>query len=216
MAISPLVSIQDEGLLLPPRQLINFAGSNVTASDSGGTTLVTAIPRPGSSWMPSASIENFPRTTRIDAQSALASGRLSLFGGLVIPAGRAINSITFVSSTTAAGTPTNQWFCLVDQALNVLMKTADDTTTAWLASATKTLTLSAPYTPAAEISVFAGIMVAATTVPTLAGVSAMAAMNAIAPQINIVSTASLTNPASLGATASSGAAGGQLPYCYIT
>lgn len=185
-------------------------------ADSNQTPGVKWTPPPNTLWAPSSSIDNcYSRLTRIDAQAFLASGALRLVGGVVIPSGRAVNSITFVS-VGAAATPTNQWFCLVDQAFNVLVKTADDTTTAWAANAAKTLTLASTYTPTSQTAVYVGCMVAAATVPTLAGVSGNVIMNAITPPMAVSSTASLTNPASLGATCVNSGSISGLPYCYVT
>ena len=40
--------------------------------------------------------------------------------------GRTVSSITFMSGSTALSGGSNQWFCLLDSARNVLRKTADD------------------------------------------------------------------------------------------
>ena len=154
-------------------------------------------------WMPTGAIaETMPRMgIRHEAQT-IVTGRLHLAAGLILPAGVPVNSITFLSGGTALAGGSNQWFSLVDQAGNVLAKTADDTSTAWAANAPKTLTLSAPYTPVATTAVYAGIVVVASTMPNLVGVTqASTAAVQAAPKTAVFGTSSgLTNPASLGAT----------------
>lgn len=170
-------------------------------------------------WKPAAAIaETFPRThSGFGNQSALTSGTLRLGGGLVIPSGRTVSTITFCSATQALVTGSNQWFCLVDTALNVLGKTADDTSTAWAANTPKTLTLSAPYTPTADTPVYVGLLVVASTVPTLVGVNIQAAnLSAVSPGLAGNSTTGLTTPASLGAAAAALTASAVLPYAYVS
>jgi hypothetical protein len=130
---------------------------------------------------------------------AIGRHSLTASGGLVIPQGKTVNSISFVSGGTAAGTPTNQWFCLIDAlTLAILGKTADDGATAWGLNTLKTLALSAPYTALADIAVYLGIMVAATTAPSIAGTTATGNnMGAITPRMSQHANAGLTNPASL-------------------
>jgi hypothetical protein len=85
--------------------------------------------------------------------------------------GDVVTNLTFVSGTTAAGTPTNWWFALYDTATTpaLLRQTADQTSTAWAANTAKTVALSTPWTVTASGIYYASCMVKATTVPTLAG-----------------------------------------------
>ena len=100
--------------------------------------------------------------------AALSSGRLSL-QAIYLPAGTTINSISFWSATTAAGTPTNQLFGLFDSSYNLLRSSTNDTTTAWAANSRKTLSLTSAFTTTYSGIHYLGIMVTATTVPTLKG-----------------------------------------------
>lgn len=145
--------------------------------------------------------ETFPRTFLDETNvSLLASGRLSL-QAIWLQAGTVITSITFYSATTAAGTPTNQRFALYDSNRNLLAQTNDDTTTAWAANTGKTLNLTSQYTVPSTGLYYLGIMVAATTVPTIKGMAAPSAsqIHGLAPIINGTSTTGLTttlpNPA---------------------
>lgn len=157
----------------------------------------------GGGW--SGIIWTMPRASAIQTPTnPLQSGTLILMGGehCVLPRGVAINTIKWVSSSTAAVSPTNQWACLVERdTLAVLAKTADKTTEAWGANAVKTFTFSSAYTPAADTPVYIGLVVVASTIPTLAGLSTPTHVTGDTPILGGRSTGSLTNPASLGATA---------------
>ena len=96
----------------------------------------------------------------------LTSGKLYL-ASIYLPKDAVITSISFTASTTGAGTPLNQWFALYDSSLALLRQTLDDTTTAWGTGVTKTLNLTSTYTTTASGMFYLGIMVKATTVPTL-------------------------------------------------
>lgn len=123
----------------------------------------------------------------------LSSGRLSL-AAIYLPAGVTINSISFWSATTAAGTPTNQLFGLFDSSYNLLRSSANDTTTAWAANARKTLALTSAFTTTYAGIHYLGIMVTATTVPTIKGNTAKVGgqLNAQAPSMGGTSTTGLT------------------------
>lgn len=88
---------------------------------------------------------------------------------LPLSAGFVVTSLTFMSATTAAGTPTNWWFALYSPAGALIAQTADQASTAWAANTAKTVALSAPHLVTANAVYFAAIMVKATTPPTLVG-----------------------------------------------
>src|SRR5512144_1348707 len=92
---------------------------------------------------------------------------------LYLERGDTVTNLTFVSATTAAGTPTNWLFALYSNAATpaLIAQTADQTNTAWAANTAKTLALSTPYKIVNTGIYYAAIMVKATTVPTLAGVT---------------------------------------------
>lgn len=168
-------------------------------------------------WLPSGAIaETFPRHLCMNTLG-LVSGRLQLGGGIVIPGGRTVTSISVFAHSTGATTPTNQWFCLVDRSGNVLAKTVDDTTTAWAGNTVKTLNLSSTYTPTNAIEVYVGVVVVAATPPSLsrpgsAPGSAIGSGGGFGDSANT----GLTNPASLGATVSGVPPGQSAFYAYIS
>lgn len=134
--------------------------------------------------------------------AALSSGRLSL-QAIYLPAGTTINSISFWSATTALATGTNQLFGLYDQNLNLLRSSVNDTSIAWAANSRKTLSLTSAFTTTYSGLYYLGIMVAATTVPTLKGNTAKTGgqLNAGTPSMGGTSTTGLTT--ALPATAAS-------------
>lgn len=135
----------------------------------------------------------------------LATGRLSL-QAIYLPAGTTINSISIWSASTAAGTPTNQLFGLYDINLNLLRSSVNDTTTAWAANSRKTLALTSAFTTTSSGLYYLGIMVAATTVPTLKGNTTKTGgqLNAALPTMGGSSTSGLTTALPATATAISG------------
>jgi len=135
----------------------------------------------------------------------LATGRLSL-QAIYLPAGTTINSISIWSASTAAGTPTNQLFGLYDINLNLLRSSVNDTTTAWAANSRKTLALTSAFTTTSSGLYYLGIMVAATTVPTLKGNTTKngGQLNAALPTMGGSSTSGLTTALPATATAISG------------
>lgn len=146
---------------------------------------------------------------------SLTSGTLNLFRGLLLPAGRAVSSITFVSGATALATGTHQWFALYDLSRNKLAVTVNDTSAAWGGLFPKTLALSAPYTPPTDMEVYVGITVVATTPPSLSGAGTTGGIRILTPIFGGSSTAGLTDPASAPATAGALTAG-NIAYCYVS
>lgn len=125
--------------------------------------------------------------------SLLSSGRLSL-QAIWLPAGVTITSISFWSATTAGATLTNQLFGLYDSSLNLLRSSVNDGATAWAANARKILALTSTFTTTYSGLYYLGIMVAATTVPTIKGNTAKTGgqLGAGAPSMGGTSTTGLT------------------------
>jgi hypothetical protein len=167
---------------------------------------------------PSAALfETFSRENADANLSVLATGTLVL-QAIFLPYNAVISSITCVSGATAAGTPTNQWFALYDQSLNKLAVTADDTSTAWAADTAKTLTIpvTGGFTTTYAGLHYLGVMVKATTAPTLAGQATRASITGLAPKTCGASTGGLTNPASAPATAAAITASPASIYAYAS
>lgn len=175
------------------------ADAKTTGVSAGSVGRDALKPSARDMWLPTtpaAVAQNYPYGLATSAAVGLLStGRLGIVGGITLPAGVPVNAITFVSGSTALVTGTNQWFALYNPTTRALIRqTADDLATAWAAGAAKTLALSSAYTPAVDERVWVGIMVAAATVPTLAGVAPVNGM-AFAPAAFGVSNTGLTTTA---------------------
>lgn len=158
----------------------------------------------------SAVSETIPRWAPTSAALSLTSGQLRVAYGAVIPAGATVSTITIVSGSTALSVGSNQWFALFDGSRVKLGVTADDTSTAWAASTSKTLTLSAAYTNTTGLDIvgYVGVCVVATTPPSLNGsLTATAAIADQVPKLGGQADSGLTNPASCPATFTAPASG---------
>lgn len=111
--------------------------------------------------------------------AALATGVMTSVA-LYLEAGDTVTYLTFMSGTTAAGTPTAWWFALYSSASTpaLLAQTADQTTTAWAANTAKTVALSTAQKITESGIYYAACMVTATTPPTLVGRTLHNAANA--------------------------------------
>jgi|ADGO01.1.fsa_nt_gi hypothetical protein len=78
-------------------------------------------------------------------------------------AGEAAEKVTFVSATTAAGSPANQWVALYDPTGNLVAQTPDLESDGWAANTAKTFTFADPVTIADSGWHRVAIMVKATT-----------------------------------------------------
>lgn len=177
-----------------------------TATGQAYTANVTSpAPYANTYVLDGALYETFDRNLCYEVNTAvLSTGRLSL-QAIYIPAGVTITSISFWSATTAAGTPTNQLFGLYDVNRNLLRSSVNDTTTAWAANSRKTLALTSTFTTTYSGLHYLGLMVAATTVPTIKGNTAKTGgqLGAGAPSMGGTSNTGLTTllPATANAPA---------------
>ena len=177
---------------------IEYDGNNWVPFDANGVPVVitaSITPVLNRRYLISGALaETFDRNLCDEVNSAvLSSGRLS-GAAIWLEAGMTISSISFHSATTAAGTPTNQLFGLFDSSRNLLMSSVNDTTTAWAANSLKTLALTSTFTTTYSGLYYLGIMVTATTVPTLKGNTARVGgqLQAQAPSMGGTSNTGLT------------------------
>lgn len=145
--------------------------------------------------------------------SVLTSGRLYLVA-IPIVSDETLTSATFISGTTALSGGTNQWFALYDSSRNLLRQTSDDGATAWAGTSTKTLNFSSTFTTTYSGLYYLGLMVAATTVPSLLRVNSQADVAALPPILAGNSTTGLTSTAPDPAAAIIASA--NLPYAYVS
>lgn len=115
-------------------------------------------------------VESFDKTygPTTDVAAALTTQVMTSVA-VFLEAGDKVTNLSFLSGATAAGTPTNWWFALYDNAATpaLLAQTADQTSTAWAADTVKTVALTTAQVIAATGIYYAAIMVKATTVPSL-------------------------------------------------
>ena len=191
-AITPDFSIPAGGMALYE----DANGWQVLNSD-GQVLQAGAGVRPGGfdNWCVTGALyETMDRNTCPEVNTTLlSSGRLSL-QAIWLPAGITINSISFWSGTTAGATLTNQLFGLYDNNLNRLATSTNDTSTAWAANARKTLNLTSAFSTTYTGIHYLGIMVAATTVPTMKGGTARTdgSLSSQAPSLGGTSNTGLT------------------------
>lgn len=108
--------------------------------------------------------------------AALTSGVMTSVS-IKLPAGINVKTLSFVSATTALGTPTHWGFALYDtQATPAkVASSADQAAGAWAANTIKTLTMATPYVVQKAGYYWASIWVTAATAPTLLSAPAMTA-----------------------------------------
>lgn len=206
-----------------PAASASNSGTFYQATDAGlyysnGSTWTRLTLPSMNPWLPTGSFTcNLDRPSVNMANNAvLVSGRIQLAGGIVVAAGQTVTSISFLTGTTAATSPTHQWFCLTDQNGNILGKTTDDTNHAWGANSVKTLALSTPWTPTTDTAVNIGIVITASTVPSLVGATSATSTNNLTPIIAGSGDTGLTGPSSLGSSVSVFNASTVNPFCYLS
>lgn len=201
MPLDETISAGQAGHITDHQTVHEFINDHPTDAAAHSGTTVEAIARYRS--RPTVVLgESMPRTGHIANVAPLTSGNQT-FVLVWLEAGTLVTNVAFMSATTAATTPTNQWFSLYDASRNKIAVTADDTTTAWAANTLKTLALSSAYPVTASAYFYLGIMVAAATVPTLFGAATRSPLSGLAPVLAGVDTTNtgLTTPATAPAVA---------------
>lgn len=128
-----------------------------------------------------------------------ASGALYLSGGPVVIAGRPYNGIRGLSGTTAAATSTHCQFVVCYADLIVAGATVDDTAASpWAANTLKELDFPVAWRPPVTGPVWLGVLVIATTVPTMKAVNTAASTDPGVPKIAGISTTGLVGPLTVG------------------
>lgn len=159
--------------------------------------------------------QTYARGVGAGNQAMLSTGRLHMVG-LSLPTGTTVANVAFMTATTAVSAPTNYWFGLFDLNRLCLRLTANQLTAAWAANTVKPLALTAPFVTTYTGLHYLGIMVAATTVPTLTGVASTAQSNTIAPIAVGTSNTGMTTPPGLPFTANALTGSANTPWGYVT
>lgn len=190
--------------------------SDTSPFDSGFGALEDAMRPPG----------RYETTSRLrcgTASSTMSSGVLYLVP-IWLPKGAVISSISFATGGTGVGTPTNYWFTLHNSARVALARTADQTTTAWASGTVKTLNIAqatagtaSSYTTTYTGLHYLGIMIKATTMPTIVAEGSITVGTAVAPGLGDTNTGQTTPPTVTGGAFTAAAFGGNaaiLAYGY--
>lgn len=168
--------------------------------------------------------QNFSRYLAGVNGAVLSSGRVSAVG-MYLPAGMVVSNIIWVSATTAGGTLTNQWAFIADASRVMVARSADGTSGAWAANTAKTFAIaqiasgaSSTYTIPTTAFYYVGLMVAATTVPTLLSAPAAAITTGLnlAPILSGTSNTGMTTPPGFPTTFNALTVAGTPPYVYLT
>lgn len=152
--------------------------------------------------------ENYGRDRVFAQMTALTAQRLYLFGiGLV--AGDSIAGFRFRSGTTALSGGAHAWCGLFDSSRVALkLSAADDTGVTWGATADKDFALSSAYVIPTTDFYYAGLMIDASTMPTMIGLTQFSStVSGLAPITIIAADTGLTTLPNLPFTAGAGSAG---------
>lgn len=164
--------------------------------------------------------ETIDRTALGLANAAVTATGTLYLQAIVLPEGRTISNITWCSGNTALSGGNHQWFVLIDTSGNLLAVTGDDTSTAWAAKSLKTLAVTSPYTPGTTGLYFVGVMVDATTPPSLAGLGDIGAvLNVAAPCLcgpSSTSAGTLTTPPTIPSVFNLPTTGAAKVYAYVS
>ena len=144
-----------------------------------------------------------------------------------LPQGQVVSNISFVSGSTAMVTPTNWWFTLHNRSRVALARTADQLTAAWAANTVKTLAIAQATAGAASSYTttygglhYLGVMIKASTVPTLVSEGSVAdVLASVSPGFGGTDTGQTTPPtvtAGAFTAGSFGAGSGILVHGYTT
>jgi len=112
--------------------------------------------------------ESFPRM-HVTGNCVIGATGIMTSVALPLQYGDVVTNLTFISGTTAAGTPTNWGFALYSPAGALLAQTADQTTTAWAANTVMTKALATAQLISEPGVYYAALWMKASTQITAAG-----------------------------------------------
>jgi hypothetical protein len=118
-----------------------------------------------------------------------------------LPAGVVLNNVSFITGSTAAGTPTHWWVGIADSGGVQRAASADQLTAAMAANSALTVALASPYTTATAGIYYYLLSVTATTNPTLTGAAAVTNSSKVTPVLaGVSSSAAQSTPGTNGTT----------------
>lgn len=183
------------------------------ANGSGGSAIPTNYLAPSGALYETDNRQNFNTSS-----SVLTSGTL-LLQAIPLPAGLTIGHLVW-RSVGATSSPTHYWFGLYDQNLVQLAVTADQTSSAWSAVTSKSLAIATVASGSASSFTttytglhYLGIMVAATTTPSIP--SKTVQVNTAAPLLCGGSDTGQTTPPAFPHTATAISPNSVMVYGYV-
>lgn len=191
-------------------RLTTAFGSAGTGSGGSGVGATSPVEIQRKTWMPTGLLDvdtsaagdafacTLPDRINGTGSGVVTSGTVRVFGGITVPAGRTVDSITFLSGGTAGAGLTNTTFFLVRQSDRVILaRSRDETTTTWAANTARTLKMTSAWTATADTPVYVGLLCVGTTMPNLSAVSTQAATESLTPNTNGTSTTGQTTGAAV-------------------
>lgn len=162
-------------------------------------------------------METLPRFAATAALTLPTAATHTLYGGIVLPAGRTITNVNFVY-TTAAATITIFYVSLIRLSDLSVLRTSANATGAWAAApATKTVALASTITADYDTPVYVGIALAATTAAIIPASPAFANVNITnRPPILVGTTTTPTTTPITGTAAALTAIVGGIGYVWLT
>ncbi|MER7967794.1 right-handed parallel beta-helix repeat-containing protein [Streptomyces sp. NPDC096080] len=211
------LSVSTAAPVTGPGGMQSLPGSNLVDLD------LSPLPALESAMRPAGRYETTSRL-RLGTSSTPTSGTLYLVP-IWLPKGLVVSNISFVSGGTGATSPTNWWFTLHDSSKKALARTADQLTAAWgpntvmtKAIAQTTAGTASSYTTTYAGLHYLGVMVKASTSPTLVSEGSMADVVAmVSPGFGGTDAGMSTPPTVSGSGFTAGAFGtgsGILAYGY--
>lgn len=214
------------------RQIILNMGGSLATQSGGEGELILAISNllsaasyvdDNSIQAPGGGIANMPRLSVNNGGIAMsASGTLQMVA-ITLPRNLTVSNLSYLTGTTAAVTPTNQWAGLYDLNRNLLAISANALTAAIGASIGITYPVAnvaagaaTSFTTTYAGLYFIGILITAGTMPTLSGLAGLAAATGLAPVIAGQSNTGLTVPQTFPTQATAITASQIVPLVWVS
>ena len=198
----------------------------VQEDKSVGSRVLTDLARAGGWRRTNAIAETVSKRlcTSASVSNALKE-QLKMIGGIVVPGGRAVSSVTVLAGSTAGAELTHSFVAIYKASNRELLATTEDiTTAAWaketertwnIATALRGETGGGTWTPEEEIEVYVGLVVVGVTMPNLYGVSAGGAISGFEPFLLGRSTNAIKTLADIPTTAAAITAESGTAYAYV-
>lgn len=206
-------------LTLPQNPVITGQTGHVTDHDAIASDLAILQSAAMQGLPTNALNQTLPRYAVNSATQAIGANTGTVYmAGLWLPTGVTVSNISWVTGSTAAGTPTHWWLGIADSGGVQRGHSADQTTGAIAANTLITKALTAAYTTTYTGLYYLLISVTATTNPTSSGIAAPTNMGLTSPLLAGVSpSAAQSTPGTDGTTTYTvPTSAGGVPYMYVS